>query len=50
MFSKQTSFVALHKNRSTVVPINLYVTKISGIGEDMLFMGYLEVRPRLTRT
>jgi hypothetical protein len=35
-------FIALHKERH-VVPVSVNVTKISGIGEDMLFMGVVEV-------
>jgi hypothetical protein len=33
----------MHKERY-VLPVSLNVTKVSGIGEDTMFMGILEVR------
>lgn len=38
-----TEFVGLHKERH-VFPLYLCVTKVSGVGEDSMFMGTLEVR------
>lgn len=39
----KTNFIALHKDRS-VFPIKITVTLVSGIGEDSVFMGVIEVR------
>jgi hypothetical protein len=43
MLNKSNQFVALHKERH-VIPVSLTVSKVSGIGEDTMFMGVLEVR------
>jgi hypothetical protein len=41
--NRTNSFVAMHKERY-VLPVSITVTKVSGIGEDTMFMGILEVR------
>jgi hypothetical protein len=43
LLNKSNQFVALHKERH-VIPVSLNVSKVSGIGEDTMFMGVLEVR------
>jgi hypothetical protein len=39
---RTTEQVALHKERH-IVPIRLNVSKLSGVGEDTLFIGIMEV-------
>ncbi|KAJ9519441.1 hypothetical protein QJQ45_023173, partial [Haematococcus lacustris] len=41
LIGKHNEFVALHKERH-VFGVTLHVTKISGIGEDMLFLGVVQ--------
>jgi hypothetical protein len=41
--NRQTEQVAVHKERH-VVPVRLNVSKLSGVGEDTLFIGIMEVR------
>ncbi|GFH11724.1 PAS domain-containing protein, partial [Haematococcus lacustris] len=36
------AFVAVHKDRF-VLPISVFVTKVSGVGEDSVFMGVFSV-------
>jgi hypothetical protein len=43
LLNRTVSFVAMHKERY-VLPVTISVTKVSGIGEDTMFMGILEVR------
>ncbi|KAJ9529670.1 hypothetical protein QJQ45_014402 [Haematococcus lacustris] len=38
------NFVAVHKDRY-VIPINVFVTKVSGMGEDSVFMGIFQQIP-----
>ena len=38
-----TEFIAMHKNRS-IFPVKLTVTHLSGVGEDCIFMGVIEVQ------
>jgi hypothetical protein len=45
MLNRTSNFVAMHKERY-VLPVSLNVTKVSGIGEDTMFMGILEVSGR----
>lgn len=40
----RTEFVALHKDKY-VIPIMLTVSKVSGLGEDTMFMGVIEEVP-----
>jgi hypothetical protein len=42
LLNKVNKFVALHKERH-VIPVSLTVSKVSGIGEDTMFMGVIEV-------
>jgi hypothetical protein len=39
---RTTEQVAVHKERN-IVPLRLTVTKLSGVGEDTLFIGIMEV-------
>ncbi len=43
IIGQTTSFVAVHKDRPKVVHVAIRVSKISGIGEDTCYLGYLEV-------
>lgn len=36
-------FVAVHKDRS-IIQVSLAVTRVSGLGEDSIFMGVIKVR------
>lgn len=42
MLNTTTDFIALHRDKYAV-PILLNVAKVSGIGEDTMFMGVMEV-------
>ncbi|KAJ9530064.1 hypothetical protein QJQ45_023344, partial [Haematococcus lacustris] len=44
IINRHSRFVAMHKERH-VVDTTLLVTKVSGIGEDTMFMGLLEASP-----
>jgi hypothetical protein len=39
---RQTEQVAVHKERH-IVPVRLNISKLSGVGEDTLFIGIMEV-------
>lgn len=43
MLDCTTEFIAIHKDRF-VFPVRLTVTHLSGVGEDSVFMGVIEVR------
>ena len=45
MLDNVNAFIAMHRDR-TVVPITLRVSKVSGLNEDSVFMGVMEVRLR----
>jgi hypothetical protein len=42
VLNKVNKFVALHKERH-IIPVSFTVSKVSGIGEDTMFMGVIEV-------
>jgi hypothetical protein len=42
IMGRTTEQVAVHKERH-IVPVQLNVSKLSGVGEDTLFIGILEV-------
>ena len=42
MLDRITEFIAIRRDRS-VFPMRLAVTHISGVGEDSIFMGVIEV-------
>ncbi len=46
LLGQNVHFVAVHKDRNKMLPCKVRVTKISGIGEDTCYLGYLEVRER----
>ena len=42
LLDRANSFIAVHRDRS-VIPITLRVSKVSGLNEDSVFMGVMEV-------
>lgn len=47
VLNKRTEFVAMHRDKHCFA-VSLTVSKVSGIGEDTLLMGVIEVRSQIS--